>query len=113
MVKRKYGLSMDAGEAKVARRLLSSCESAGLILPDVTATPTNTPAPTATAAADSGAVGPTPTPAAGDQDALALYDDNGNGRISCAEARAHNIAPVRRDHPAYEYMRDPDGVVCE
>jgi len=47
--------------------------------------------------------------------ALVLYDDNGNGRISCAEARAHGIAPVERGHPAYEYMRDGDGdgVVCE
>ena len=44
-----------------------------------------------------------------------LWDDNGNGRISCAEARAHGIAPVRRGHPAYSYMRDGDGdgVVCE
>ena len=43
------------------------------------------------------------------------WDDNGNGRISCAEARAHGIAPVRRGHPAYPYMRDGnnDGVVCE
>ena len=33
----------------------------------------------------------------------------------CAEARAHGIAPVRRGHPAYEYMsdRDGDGVACE
>ena len=48
-------------------------------------------------------------------DALALWDDNGNGRIICAEARRHGIAPVSRDHPAYEYMRDADndGVVCE
>lgn len=46
---------------------------------------------------------------------LSLYDDNRNGRISCAEARAHGIAPVFRGHPAYEYMSDPDGdgVVCE
>ena len=52
--------------------------------------------------------------AAGD-DALLLYDDNGNGRITCKEARAHGIAPVPRDHPAYRYMddRDGDGVVCE
>ena len=44
-----------------------------------------------------------------------MYDDNGNGRITCAEARAHGIAPVHRGHPAYEYMRDTDGdgVVCE
>ena len=36
-------------------------------------------------------------------------------RISCAEARNHGIAPVRRGHPAYQYMNDADndGVVCE
>jgi len=47
--------------------------------------------------------------------AVAVWDDNGNGRISCAEARAHGIAPVRRGHPAYPFMRDGDGdgVVCE
>ena len=46
---------------------------------------------------------------------LSLYDDNGNGRITCGEARAHGIAPVGREHPAYQYMRDADGdgVVCE
>ncbi|MXW17169.1 MAG: excalibur calcium-binding domain-containing protein [Gemmatimonadetes bacterium] len=46
--------------------------------------------------------------------ALALYDDNGNVAITCAEARAHGIAPVRRDHPTYAFMRDSndDGVVC-
>ncbi|MXY25576.1 MAG: nuclease [Acidobacteria bacterium] len=46
---------------------------------------------------------------------VAVWDDNRNGRISCAEARAHGIAPVRRGHPAYPYMRDGDGdgVVCE
>ena len=53
--------------------------------------------------------------AAGGTDALARYDDNGNGRITCAEARRHGIAPVPRSHPAYRYMRDGDGdgVVCE
>ena len=51
----------------------------------------------------------------GEVDALALYDDNGNSRITCREARRHGIAPVGRDHPAYRYMRngDGDGVVCE
>lgn len=46
---------------------------------------------------------------------LTLYDDNRNGRISCAEARAHGIAPVYSTHPAYPYMTDADGdgVVCE
>ena len=48
-------------------------------------------------------------------DALRLWDDNGNGRITCKEARRHGIAPVPRGHPAYPYMRDGDGdgVVCE
>ena len=47
-------------------------------------------------------------------DALSRHDDNRNGRITCKEARRHGIAPVRRDHPAYRYMRDDDwhGVVC-
>ena len=50
-----------------------------------------------------------------DMGALAMWDDNDNGRITCAEARAHGIAPVHRGHPAYEFMRDADGdgVVCE
>ena len=44
-----------------------------------------------------------------------MYDSNGNGRITCAEAREHGIAPVPREHPAYQYMndRDKDGIVCE
>ena len=33
--------------------------------------------------------------------------------ITCAEARRHGIAPVSRGHPAYPFMRDGDGVVCE
>ena len=43
------------------------------------------------------------------------WDDDGNGRVTCAEARRHGIAPVPRSHPAYAYMRDGDGdgVVCE
>lgn len=50
-----------------------------------------------------------------DPEALRLYDDNGNGRITCREARRHGIAPVPREHPAYAYMHDGDGdgTVCE
>ncbi len=46
---------------------------------------------------------------------LDLWDDNGNGRITCAEAERHGIAPVKRGHPAYVYMTDGDGDgwVCE
>ena len=90
-VKRKYGLTMDLREATAAQLALASCTSFDIVFHEET-----TPAPEA-------------------DDALLLYDDNGNGRITCAEARAHGIAPVRREHPAYQYMRDPDGdgVVCE
>ena len=34
-------------------------------------------------------------------DALARYHDNSNGRITCKEARRHGIAPDRQGHPAY------------
>ena len=46
---------------------------------------------------------------------VARWDDNRNGRISCAEARNHGIAPVRRGHPAYPFMNDPDkdGIICQ
>ncbi len=44
---------------------------------------------------------------------LDLWDDNGNGQITCAEARRHGIAPVPRNHPAYVFMKDGDGWVCE
>ena len=56
-----------------------------------------------------------PTAPAATSDALRLWDDNGNGRITCKEARRHGIAPVPRGHPAYPHMndRDGDGVVCE
>ena len=48
-------------------------------------------------------------------DALETWDDNGDGKITCDEATANNIAPVSLTHPAYEYMDDgnSDGVVCE
>ena len=58
---------------------------------------------------------PRVSPSADASDPLARYDDNGNGSISCAEARAHGIAPVKSDHMAYAFMHDADGdgVVCE
>ena len=100
-VRLEYGLTIDQAEADAVDMVLSRCESSDMVVlaPTVSVTPT---AP------------PTPTPAS-DVDALALWDDNGNGRITCAEARAHGIAPVRRGHPAYPYMRDADGdgIVCE
>ena len=42
-------------------------------------------------------------------------DTNGNGRITCAEARKCGLkTPITKDHPAYKCMtdRDKDGMVC-
>ena len=91
-VKFKYSLTVDRDEAIALQRILSDCTSTDMIFTDLQAIE-----PTVIAVA------------------LRLYDDNRNGRITCAEARRHGIAPVPRDHPAYPYMRDGDGdgVVCE
>ena len=104
-VKRKYNLSMDQAEVDTARRVLASCPSTQMQFTEQGTAPQHQQA----------------QPAQGNSGAdcnsnpLACYDDNGNGRITCAEARAHGIAPVPSSHPAYQYMRDgdSDGVVCE
>ena len=98
-VRLKYELTVDQAEADALGLVLTGCSSVEMVV--VSATESVTPTPT-------------PTPGA-DVDALALWDDNGNGRITCAEAERHGIAPVRRGHPAYQYMRDADddGIVCE
>ncbi len=99
LVKRKYDLSMDRAEAETARRVLASCSSTQMQF------------------ADPGAMPPAQSGSGNDCDRnpLGCYDDNNNGRITCAEARRHGIAPVPRRHPAYQYMRDGDndGEVCE
>ena len=94
-VRRAYDLTIDEAEAGVLESIFSGCSSMAMLVVPPAA--------------------PTATPISESVDALALYDSNGNGRISCAEAREHGIAPVRADHPAYEFMtdRDGDGVVCE
>ena len=100
-VRREYGLTIDRTEANAIDAVIATCDSTDMVVL----------APTIS---ESAAATPTPTPAL-NIDALATYDDNGNGRVSCAEARAHGIAPVHRGHPAYEHMndRDGDGIVCE
>ena len=98
-VRRQYGLTIDPAEAQAIDQVLAGCTSTDLVI-----------------VTSGGAVAATPTPPpVSNVDALALYDDNGNGRITCSEARAHGITPVHRGHPAYEYMTDADadGVVCE
>ena len=96
-VRLKYELTVDQAEADALGLVLTGCSSVEMVVVSATELVT-----------------PTPTPGA-DVDALALWDDNGNGRITCDEARDHGIAPVRRGHPAYQYMRDADddGIVCE
>ena len=98
-VRRKYGLTIDRREADALDAVLAGCSSTNLVFHQGSPA---LPAPRATSGASSG-------------DALARWDDNGNGRITCVEARRHGIAPVPRDHPAYPFMRDGDrdGVVCE
>ena len=97
---RAYGLTIDRREADVLKQVRSQCE--------------NTDMEPVVCSTQLGSEGAGNEPTTGD-DALARYDDNGNGRITCQEARRHGIAPVRRGHPAYRYMRDGDGdgVVCE
>ena len=102
-VRRKYRLTIDRAEADAAEAVLRGCDSTEMVV--------------VACAAPAVPGGPAPgvPPPGGEVDALALWDDNGNGRITCAEARRHGIAPVPRGHPAYRYMRDGDGdgVVCE
>ena len=100
-VKRRYGLTVDAREAAALDAVLAGCASTRMESP---AACMMAPAPAA------------PAPAAPARRAGGIpWDDNGNGRVTCAEARRHGIAPVHRGHPAYPYMRDGDGdgVVCE
>ncbi|MYI06898.1 MAG: hypothetical protein F4059_06180 [Gemmatimonadetes bacterium] len=103
-VKRKYALTVDPREARALERVLSGCAGTAMVF----ATDRPMPGPTRPATA-------TPPASAEAVDALRLWDDNGNGRITCREARRHGIAPVPRGHPAYRFMRDADGdgVVCE
>ena len=96
-VRQRYSLTIDRREADALEQVLAGCASTELIMfargevPATTAPTTRVP------------------------EAIAAWDDNRNGRVSCAEARAHGIAPVTHDHPAYPFMRDgdADGVVCE
>ena len=97
-VRQRYELTIDRREADALDQVLAGCSSTELI------TFARGEVPAAAA-----------TPAVRVPEAIAAWDDNRNGRVSCAEARAHGIAPVTRDHPAYPFMRDGDGdgVVCE
>ena len=90
-VRQRYGLTIDRREADALDQVLAGCASTELIT------------------FARGEVPATASPAVRVPEAIAAWDDNRNGRVSCAEARAHGIAPVTRDHPAYPFMRAGDG----
>lgn len=100
-VRLKYGLSIDRREAESLERILSTCMTTEIEKSDCVAT--------------SDPLAPRPAASSEETEALRLWDDNRNGRITCREARRHGIAPVPRGHPAYPFMHDGDGdgVVCE
>ena len=102
-VRKKYALTIDPRETTALDCVLSGCTSTKMVLyrqsTPPAAAPTNPTTPSTTKTVDP----------------LTQWDDNRNGRITCAEARRHGISPVHRRHPAYPYMRDADGdgTVCE
>ena len=100
-VKRAYRLMVDRREAAALERILRGCATTAM-------------EPMVCRSVPGSADGARRDPGGGG-DVLSRYDDNRNGRITCKETRRHGIAPVRRSHPAYRYMRDGDGdeVVCE
>ena len=100
-VRLKYGLSIDRREAEALERILSICTTSEIEKSDCVAI-SDPPASR-------------PATSSEEAEALRLWDDNRNGRITCREARRHGIAPVPRGHPAYPFMHDGDGdgVVCE
>ena len=103
-VRRKYAVTVDAREANALERVLSACASTKMI---VRSCDTGSSAAVPSTSRDVQSSGAT--------DVLRLWDDNGNGRITCREARRHGIAPAPRGYPAYPFMRDSDGngVICE
>lgn len=98
-IRRACDHTIDRRKAEVLERILTQCASVAV-------------EPLVRSTEPSGGRGGNPVSGG---EVLARYDDNGNGRITCREARRHGIAPVSRDHPAYRFMRgaDNDGVVCE
>ena len=98
-VRQRWRLTIDVREANALETVLSGCSTTKL---DIAAS--DWPAPQQPSVSQTGSA-----------DALRLWDDDGNGTITCAEARRHGIAPVRRGHAAYPFMRDGDGdgIVCE
>ena len=89
-VRREYNLTIDRREAEILERILSSCTSTEMEIPPCESAQSE----------DEQATSPPNQKSTDNIDALGLWDDNRNGRITCAEARRHGIAPVQRTHPA-------------
>ena len=120
-VKSKYRLTVDSREKTALENTLRSCTSVSMVFSGAARQSAAAPARSnqqtttrqqAQPAQQQPASNTNPQPASGNWQ---QWDTNGNGRITCAEARAAGIAPVHRGHPAYPRMddRDNDGVVCE
>lgn len=100
-IRLNYALTIDRQEADVLDAILATCSHSALEM--VFASRPSMP-------------DFTPTPLGGSElYVLPLYDFNGDGVVSCEEARRLGVVPVRRGHPAYPYMDDldGDGVVCD
>lgn len=80
---------MDAREARALERVLSRCASTSM-------------EPIARTAAPARRASQAPVAS----DALRRYDDNRNGRITCAQARRHGIAPLHRSHSGRRRRRN-------
>ena len=98
-VKQRWGLSVDAREAQFLKTALADCTPEQIARPVCEASTSTTNGSSA-------------------QAWLAKCDTNGNGRVTCTEARAEACGapiPVTSDHPLYQYMNDADGdgQVCE
>ena len=93
----RVGRAIDLAKEEAVDRVLAGCESMAMVMTAPTTSTGTAPA------------GDTAPASSGQGNALELYDENGNGRITCTEARAHGIAPILRDHPAYQFMHDADG----
>jgi len=115
-VKFKYGLTVDSRERAALERALLGCNSVDMVFtrtvrqqvqPVQQQQPQQQQSPPQPQ--------PQPQPAQPSSSNWQQWDTNGNGRITCKEARAAGIAPVQRGHPAYSRMddRDNDGIVCE
>ena len=98
-VRRKYNLAINIAEVAALERVLSNCASTEMVVRSCDFSGDSS----ASEGAESGT------------DALERWDEDGNGSITCKEARKYGIAPVKRGHPAYKHMRDGDGDgwVCE